>query len=712
MPAFLTDRQWLTVLLAAFMAVALSACGGGGGGTTQMPEPPPPPPTAEEMCTDAGNHWVDGACLTPAENTVRMTLASIAMAATAADAQAAYDAVKDQVTAAQGEQLQDAVDARIMAINMAARVDEQKMALSDAAGMIDTSDLSTQALVDAANEAIRSLRQALEDAVDVSDADKAMYQMQLNNAVTAVDTAQGGIDTATRRTNQMTALSGASTTLQAALAALSGATPTQALLDDANNALTALNNAITGGADLTDDEKAPYQREANNAAAPISTAQMAFDNAEDEAEKAANAAMAATAAKLYKGISAQMGAIAADGTNLAANDRDAAYNTAGTALNLSIGGETAPTALAATLTEDKKATVADNHGWEGKRYTHSVTSGDNKGDMYEAFVYSDVGPATMGAKFSAQYPDTATYVTDGVVTVDTTGTDTPPARVAIDSFTQSAGTKTFPLPDPNSNDQGAITEDGSFHGVRGEYKCVPSSTTDTCSASLATKGLTLAGGTWTFTPESAEARVTETADSDYSSYGWWLYTKADGSLTASAFVDDKGTVTTTAATIAGLVAGSATYSGGAAGKYALSSSTGGTNDAGHFTARATLEADFEEDEVTGRIDQFMGADGQSRDWTVELKKSALFDDGTLIGDPTRTGITRGSAPVAEDVAQETVWTIGGTAAAAGGNWSGALKDTVDTKTDTTGVPKVATGTFYTEYGTAGRMVGAFGAKRQ
>ena len=57
--------------------------------------------------------------------------------------------------------------------------------------------------------------------------------------------------------------------------------------------------------------------------------------------------------------------------------------------------------------------------------------------------------------------------------------------------------------------------------------------------------------------------------------------------------------------------GTATYSGGAAGKYALHSTTGGTNDAGHFTADATLEANFNNDTVSGTIDGFMGAD-----WSV------------------------------------------------------------------------------------------------
>ena len=83
------------------------------------------------------------------------------------------------------------------------------------------------------------------DAVDV--ADTSMYQTMLDNAVDAVDMAQGGIDTDTRRTNQMAALSGASDTLQAALAALSGATPTQALLDDCQQRpSTALNDGAHG----------------------------------------------------------------------------------------------------------------------------------------------------------------------------------------------------------------------------------------------------------------------------------------------------------------------------------------------------------------------------------------------------------------------------------------------------------------------------------
>ena len=55
---------------------------------------------------------------------------------------------------------------------------------------------------------------------------------------------------------------------------------------------------------------------------------------------------------------------------------------------------------------------------------------------------------------------------------------------------------------------------------------------------------------------------------------------------------------------------------------------------------------------------------------------------------------------------KTVWTIGGEKAVAAGQWSGNLYEN-----GTDGVPKVATGTFHSEYGKAGRMVGAFGANR-
>ena len=194
-------------------------------------------------------------------------------------------------------------------------------------------------------------------------------------------------------------------------------------------------------------------------------------------------------------------------------------------------------------------------------------------------------------------------------------------------------------------------------------------------------------------PSSPSAEVMSIPNAIFASYGWWLHKSEDGgTFTASAFVDN-GEVPVASGIMD--LRGTATYMGGAAGKYALHSSTGGTNDAGHFTAQATLEADFNDDMVSGTIDNFMGADGQSRDWSVELKETDIGDDGAIDG------------IVGDDVQVGTVWTIDGTAAGQSGQWSGSLRDNGDD-----GVPKVATGTFYSKYSTAGTMVGGFGVNKQ
>ena len=667
-----TSPFWAIAVVAA-LGMGLSACGGGSDGLS----------AAQQEAVDEAARIK--AANEAAETAYEMAKMAIAAAETSEAAMEALDDVKDKITGTQTDELQTMVDERIEVIEKAERAATQRTALMEAADMVDTSDLMTQEAVAAARAAIAGLRQAIADAVDVDDT--SMYQTQLDTAVSAVDTADGDITTAMNRMNQMGDLSDASTALQAALAAFAGSTPTQAQLDAANTALGELNDAIMAGMDLTDAEKAPYQREANNAAAPITAAQTAFDDAEDEADKAANAAMAATAAKLYAGISAPMG----DANNPAAN-RFAQYNDAATAIMVHIGDGTTADTTGTILTEDKKTTVAANHGWEGKRYADAAG-----GDMVEAVVYSNVGDPTEGDPFNKEYTDDKFNAATGVL--DTATTEGTAGNVASPRFDHSAGVKEFKKGD---NDI-AVMISGSYHGVPGTYSCTPG-TDNTCAVRVAVDGFDL-GGTvdannsfdadnaeWTFKPSDANARVTESADIMYASYGWWIRKAADdGSFTASAFVDDRGDLT-----VNGLNAlnGKATYMGGAAGKYALSSSTGGTNDAGHFTARATLEANFTThtaaNAITGTIDQLMGADGMPRAWSVKLNGSPIGNAGEI------SNLTNG-----------TEWTIDETAAADSGNWAGSLRDEGDD-----GVPQVATGTFYTEYGLAGKMVGAFGANVQ
>ena len=415
-----------------------------------------------------------------------------------------------------------------------------------------------------------------------------------------------------------------------------------------------------------------------------------------ETEKAAAAAMAATAAKLYAGIIAPNPTLATADTPTVVGTRYAQHTDSGIDVLISDNK--------VALSEDKDAMVADNQGWQGKKYTAAPRGGG----MYEAVVYSNVEAPKMGKMFgsAAAVSDTGPYqyqLTNGAWAASDWTVANVRARVGLD-IDRTAGTETFKLPSPNDDGATIITGiRGSYHGVSGTYTCDPTTDTSGCSAKVEAKGFTLSGGEWKFKPSDPNARVTESADTMYASYGWWIHKAAnDGAFAASAFVSNKNAVT--AATGLDALNGKATYMGGAAGKYALASSTGGTNDAGHFTAMVTLEADFNANTtanasddpvpvgITGMIDNFMGADGMPRDWSVKLNGSPIGDDGEI-------GAAAGGTAM-------TVWTIGEDAAKADGSWTGTL---YENKND---VPQVATGTFNAEYGTAGSMVGAFGANEQ
>ena len=124
--------------------LVLAGCGGGSDSTADDTTMMPPPPTAFEAA-----------------------LAAINAATSVDDAQAAYDDVdKEAVTGAEAAQLMNALIARQMALRAAS----QQSALMTLSAAVDTSSLTTQADVDAADAAIAALQAALDAAVDVSDA--------------------------------------------------------------------------------------------------------------------------------------------------------------------------------------------------------------------------------------------------------------------------------------------------------------------------------------------------------------------------------------------------------------------------------------------------------------------------------------------------------------------------------------------------------------
>ena len=440
----------------------------------------------------------------------------------------------------------------------------------------------------------------------------------------------------------------------------------------------------------------------------VTELQEAEEQREAERMEAEQAALAAAASRLYAGIAAPMGAV---GT-YATTDLIAGYNADDTAIVVQIGTDPAATAPTATLMASAED-GGSNHGWEGKIYRRTMPTGDG---AYVATVYSNIETPKRGKMFGSiapsldpagpyQYqlnPEGALENdnADGL-TGDTTGFI--PALVALTNVTRTAGVETFDFPDPNLEGETVVLVPGSYHGVSGTYSCEPGAA-GTCTATVAARGFALGGeGTpaWSFTPNNASERVTDTTDDAYASYGAWLHTPAHGRAhTASAFTDEVGELTD----VTGLdtLNGTATYQGGAAGYYALTSRTGGTNDVGGFSARATLDANFTDNRISGMIDQFIGSDGMPRDWEVMLMPSSVSATGAISGDPDDSAIVGD---------RRTQWTIGGDASAADGRWSGALRNN-----GTDDVPQVVTGTFYSTYGGSGagegRMVGGFGANKQ
>ena len=620
----------------------------------------------------------------------------------------------------------------------------------------------------------------------------------------AVDAAQGGIDTDTRRTNQMTALSDASGDLQAALAALSGATPTQALLDDANNALGALNTAIADGADLTDGEKATYAREAANAAAPIGMAQMAFDDAEDEQDRmnmADEQRMAeerrATARKLFNAIERDR---EFDNTGGKATHLRLTRNVKGPASGL---GSTSPLSLTllhgidpdiagqSSLTRtanDKGAQSSSNvydpteipvtemlpdlAGWKGVKYvsehpddplTCEYAEGCMKGITDHLVIYTNQADAkdAEGETFAERYGadsdsdgtrDNAWYMPESptakahITTAGLTAADAVANWVLIASPEFStAGRKTHTMaddPDTKDVDESMVSVMGTFDGVSGTYTCTGTGA-DVCvssrlvgdsEASTPDEGaayVLLGGGGsagWTFTPHDPNAMTTlgdPTAAAMFVTYGYWMRELSgdDGWTDVRPLSEIRQNSVAHANGVAQAIKGSATYTGGAAGMYAIYYPVAAGSSSGHWTANAMLTADFDEQMVSGELTGFM-AEGQAMDWKVELLE-AKINAADPAPDPALRGVDvdgtggfqlDGSKHGFAAAENGTVWTMGGMDGEKTGSWYGDFWAANDGTVDTTAIannpaPAAATGVFWAEHGDTARMTGAFGVER-
>ena len=169
---------------------------------------------------------------------------------------------------------------------------------------------------------------------------------------------------------------------------------------------------------------------------------------------------------------------------------------------------------------------------------------------------------------------------------------------------------------------------------------------------------------WEFAPTDSGAMI-NVKDTAYLTFGWWLNAMGtEGAYEFDAFARANDM---TAHAVMAELDGSATYRGGAAGKYAMQSTTDDSASGGHFTAAATLTANFDADftpdpdeennvndelgvSIGGTITDFMTGDVSRPNWKVTLTAPTASENVEKI-----TGA-------------ETVWKTGG-AVDGMGTWS-------------------------------------------
>ena len=252
-----------------------------------------------------------------------------------------------------------------------------------------------------------------------------------------------------------------------------------------------------------------------------------------------------------------------------------------------------------------------------------------------------------------------------------------------------------------TGDDAVTTFAGSVRGVAGTFSCMGNCTVPAPDDVAASEAMN-----WKFVPTDPNGTI-DVADETYLSFGWWLNQMDEGMYETDVFAnayDAMGMAEAVTGLPADDVDGSATYKGGAAGKWAIASTTDETTAGGHFTATATLTANFDADttpdgmdgndksgvSIGGSITKFMTGDVSRPKWKVTLMAPAAQ---TTVG------------PI---VGADTEWATGGALKGAG-TWDakfyGEEADTMH--------PTAATGEFNAAIadGKVGRISGAFAATK-
>ncbi len=412
----------------------------------------------------------------------------------------------------------------------------------------------------------------------------------------------------------------------------------------------------------------------------VTDLQQQVDDAQAEKDKMAAEAAAKEAVALFDGIG--------DDTNLTVAITTVADEDGGTA-SVTATGLTPGVDMHDDLMKSAEPMLGD---WQGTMLTRAVPddAAANPGSSSTVVVYTDIEAPKM-----VPFGDVYTLDGNGNLANATVIDAANRSKIMATEFVHT-GRKNHD-PDAVATDDIARIR-GTFNGASGEYRCTAASATS-CASHDAGDGAVRLEGTWIFDPDSGA--MATMVDPSFAYFGWWLNKGTAEGVEAGVFhgvTDGTGNDELLAApTNINALGGTATYSGSAAGKYAINP---GLSDAhgGHWTADATLTADWGAEDaagtISGMVESFM-AGGEMMNWSVALGATVLtgtggFNTGDDTGNPTS--------------ANAVTWTIDGVAGAEAGAWSGGLRAEGDDN-----VPTVATGMFSGTHGTVGHIMGAFGA---
>ena len=329
----------------------------------------------------------------------------------------------------------------------------------------------------------------------------------------------------------------------------------------------------------------------------------------------------------------------------------------------------------------------------------SITTFSNAGSAHndDLVVYADMDAPTnvkivehaVHADNFAAVPDTNNIVTELSPGIHPISSSRFPGGGRSTTFEHMIDSD----PTMDGDDEGDDTTDdydttrfnGSFDGASGTFEC-----TGTCT--IEHQGgdrYNIEDDPWTFTTRNTA--TVKVADDSYMYFGWWKREdKSDRSLSFSTFSAGQHPVPAIPVTLTG----TATYVGPAAGQYAIYQPAGGDSGTGSFTAHAELTANFgnatdDESMLSGRVTNF----SNDADWSLALMSQAIRNGG----------VARPDDPAANPSVS---WTIAGNTVA-GGAWDARFFSDVDPYAGH--IPEGVAGTFGAQFGTVGRLVGAFGA---